>query len=45
LALIAWQLHEFSWNAAERREGSGQDADLRRMSGAQLSKHLAQIGA
>jgi hypothetical protein len=43
--LIAWQLHEFSKEASERAEVGGKDADLRRMSSEQLSKHLAQIGS
>jgi len=43
--VIAWQLHEFSRDASERPEVTGQDEDLRRMSSEQLSKHLAQIGA
>jgi len=43
--LIAWQLHEFSRQVSERADAGGRDADLRRMSSEQLSKHLAQIGA
>jgi hypothetical protein len=43
--LIAWQLHEFSRDASKRAKVGGRDADLRRMSSEQLSKHLAQIGA
>lgn len=45
LALIAWQLRTFTEEFEERAEATGRNPDLCRMSGEQLSKHLAQLGA
>jgi len=42
---MAWQLEE-RWSASERGiEVVGQDVDLRMMTGTELSRHLAQLGA
>ena len=44
LALIAWRMGE-RWQAVERHdEIVGHDVDLRRMTGSELSLHLAQLG-
>jgi hypothetical protein len=45
LALIAWQLHEFSEQALKDTDVIGRNLDLRRMSSAELSRHLSQLGA
>jgi hypothetical protein len=43
--VIAWQLEQ-RWRATEEStEPTGRDADLRKMTGAELSRHLARLGA
>jgi hypothetical protein len=42
--VIAWQIEQRVQTAEDRTETIGHDTDLRRMSGAELSRHLAGLG-
>ena len=44
LALIAWRMQEQMAAADAQGEIVGRDADLRRMTGSELNRHLAQMG-